>query len=72
MPAVIYGLKVDSITAGVLNTGDTLNISPKSTAKTSSGAGGLNTGDLTYTNTIYSITNTIDPDVSDENIASIN
>ncbi|WP_183254386.1 spore germination protein [Anoxybacteroides tepidamans] len=66
MPAVIIGgVKVTSVGGnGTVNMGDVLQIAPKSTSKSNSGAGGSNTGDFLQTNTFCSVTNTIDADVN--------
>jgi spore germination protein PF len=68
MPSIVGPIKINSVD-GVLNTGDAFNISPKTTAKTNSGSGGFNTGDFQVNNNGISITNTVDPDVSDSNNA---
>ncbi|NNV06157.1 spore germination protein [Geobacillus sp. C56-T2] len=67
MPAIVIGgIKVTNVSGnGTVNMGDVLQIAPKSTAKTNSGAGGGNTGDFLQTNTFCSVTNTVDPDVFD-------
>ncbi|WP_416148226.1 spore germination protein [Salipaludibacillus sp. HK11] len=71
MPSIVYGpFKINS-NNGVLNFGDTLNISPKSTTKAVSGSGGGNTGDFIITNNGINLNNTLDPDVSDQNIAGL-
>jgi spore germination protein PF len=69
MPAVIIGgVKVTSVSGnGTVNVGDVLQIAPKSTGKSYSGAGGGNTGDFMQTNTVFSMTNTLDPNVKDSN-----
>lgn len=66
VPAVIIGgVKVTSVGGnGTVNMGDVLQIAPKSTSKSNSGAGGSNTGDFLQTNTFCSVTNTIDADVN--------
>lgn len=66
MPAVIIGgVKVTSVGGnGTVNMGDVLQIAPKSTSKSNSGAGGSNTGDFLQTNTFCSVTNTFDADVN--------
>jgi spore germination protein PF len=69
MPTVIVGaVKVTHVSGnGTINVGDVLQIAPKSTAKTNSGGGGANTGDFLQTNTLLSVTNSFDPDISDSN-----
>ncbi|WP_088105444.1 spore germination protein [Halalkalibacter urbisdiaboli] len=67
MPSIVGGpIKVNS-NEGVMNFGDSLNISPKSTNKVVSGSGGGNTGDFIVTNNGFNINNTSDPDVADQN-----
>lgn len=64
MPAIVGGVKVLSVgSAGIVNFGDSLYISPKSTSKTYAGSGSFNTGDLPVTNTGLSATITGDNDV---------
>jgi spore germination protein PF len=71
MPAIIGGpFKINS-NQGVINFGDSINISPKSTSKSVSGSGGGNTGDFIVTNNGININNTLDPDVADQNQSSI-
>ncbi|WP_257347030.1 spore germination protein [Pseudalkalibacillus decolorationis] len=69
MPSIILApIKITSVsTEGTVNFGDTLYIAPKSTAKSSSGSGGGNTGDFMLVNNVWNVTNTIDPDISDSN-----
>lgn len=69
MPSIVISpIKITEV-SGTVNFGDTFQIAPKSTSKTYSGAGGGNTGDFTQTNTLLSLTNTIDPDVVDSAVA---
>jgi spore germination protein PF len=72
MPSIVGPIKINSVSGGVINFGDSLNIAPKSTAKSNSGSGGGNTGDFQITNNGFSITNTVDPDVADSNTTSAN
>lgn len=67
MPAFVGAVKVNSIgTAGVFHIGDVFIISPKSAAKTFSGAGSFVTGDGAYVNNKESSTNTYDRDLIDQ------
>ncbi|WP_227936819.1 spore germination protein [Alkalihalobacillus deserti] len=67
MPSIVAGpFKVNS-NGGVMNFGDALNISPKSTSKAVSGSGGGNSGDFIITNNGFNINNVVDPDVLDQN-----
>ncbi|CAG9623459.1 spore germination protein [Sutcliffiella rhizosphaerae] len=69
MPAKIGPIKIDSIFGdGVLNLGDTLYISPKRAGKSSEGSGGSNVGNIVNTNNGINVTNTIDPDITDQNL----
>lgn len=70
MPAIVGPIKLNSVSGGVVNFGDAFYLSPKSTSKTNSGSGSLNTGDFINTNTGWSTTSPVDPDISDQNIAA--
>ncbi|WP_339061122.1 spore germination protein [Tepidibacillus marianensis] len=64
MPSIVGGVKINSIgSGGILNIGDALYISPKSTSKTYAGSGSFNTGDFLNTNNGLSSTNTNDSDL---------
>jgi spore germination protein PF len=70
MPSIIGGpFKINS-NNGVINFGDSQNISPKSTSKSISGSGGGNTGDFIITNNGVNVNNTFDPDIADQNLSS--
>ncbi|MFC4321610.1 spore germination protein [Litchfieldia salsa] len=49
-------------------TGGTLNASPSSTSKVVAGAGSFNTGYWVNTNTLFNLSNSVDPDSIDSNI----
>jgi spore germination protein PF len=68
LPSVVGAVNINS-NSGQVNFGDTLNISPKSSSKSYSGAGGGNTGNLVNVANGVSLTNTVDPDVSDQPVA---
>jgi spore germination protein PF len=70
MPAMIIGgIKVTNVSGnGTVNMGDVLQIAPKSTTKTNSGAGGGNSGDFLQTNTFCSVVNILDPDGVDSGV----
>jgi len=74
MPSFIGGfVKITNISSdGTVNFGDALQIAPKGTSKTNTGAGGTNTGDFLQTNTYISFTNTVDPDIADANVKANN
>ncbi|MFC5403972.1 spore germination protein [Cohnella soli] len=66
MPCIVGNVKILSVGgSGVVQFGDTLQISPSSISKTYAGAGSFLTGDLPRTNNAISATNTNDPDVQD-------
>ncbi|MCZ8518837.1 MULTISPECIES: spore germination protein [Paenibacillus] len=67
MPSIILAPIKITGNDGELVFGDVLQITPKSTSKTASGAGGGNTGDFSATFTLVSFTNTLDPDIADSN-----
>ncbi|MCM3653464.1 spore germination protein [Metabacillus litoralis] len=66
MTSIVGPIKINSVSGGVVTSGDTFNISPKSTSKTISGSGGGNTGNFIIVNNGISITNGVDPDVKDQ------
>lgn len=66
MPSIIGSVKIANVTGGVVNFGDTLNISPKSNSKTSNGSGSVITGIFNVANNGFNATNAIDPDVVDQ------
>jgi spore germination protein PF len=61
MSLIILGkVKITNVSGeSVVNFGDILCISPKSASKSISGSGGGNMGDFLQTNTVNSVTNTI-------------
>ncbi|MFL0475752.1 spore germination protein [Priestia sp. 179-F W1.4 NHS] len=67
MPILIANVCIPNVTGGIVTFGDTYYVSPKSNTKSASGAGGGNTGIFVNTNSGVSGTNTVDPDVSDQN-----
>lgn len=69
MPSIVGGVNINS-NEGIINFGDTLNISPKSTSKSIAGQGGANVGNVVNTLNGASVNNTIDPDVIDSSTAS--
>jgi spore germination protein PF len=70
MPAIVGPVAINSVGGGVINFGDSFYISPKSASKTSAGSGALNTGNFVITNNGLSATNTIDPDINDQDIVA--
>ncbi|MBN8251211.1 spore germination protein [Priestia flexa] len=67
MPALIGPVSITSVGGGVVTFGDTFYVSPKSSSKTNTGSGAVNTGNFVNTNTGISGTNTLDPDLADQN-----
>ncbi|MBM7702638.1 MULTISPECIES: spore germination protein [Bacillaceae] len=70
MPALVGPVQIVSVGGGVVTFGDTFYVSPKSASKTAAGSGGFNTGNFINTNTGFSATNAIDPDLADQNIVA--
>jgi spore germination protein PF len=67
MPSLVGPIKINAVgDAAVVNFGDSFYLSPKSSGKTHSGSGAFNTGDFINTNSGISGTNTVDPDVNDQ------
>ncbi|WP_246938666.1 spore germination protein [Bacillus pinisoli] len=71
MPSIVGPITINSIGGGVVNFGDSLNISPTSSSKTNAGSGAFNTGDWIMTNNGISVTNSIDPDVNDQQTTNV-
>ncbi|MFE7063407.1 spore germination protein [Sutcliffiella sp. NPDC057660] len=72
MPAIVGPVAINSVGGGVINFGDSFYISPKSASKTSAGSGAFNTGNFIITNNGLNATNTIDPDINDQDIIANN
>ncbi|MDQ1913054.1 spore germination protein [Paenibacillus sp. GD4] len=72
MPSIILAPIKFVDASGEVTFGDVLQITPKSTDKGYSGAGGGNTGDFMTILSIFSMTNTFDPDGVDSNNAGNN
>ncbi len=70
MPAIVGGPFKINDNGGVINFGDTLNISPKSTSKSVSGSGSISSGDFVISNNGISVNNTLDPDLADQNVGA--
>lgn len=71
MPSMVGNIKIDSIGgSGILNFGDILYVSPKSTNRGATGSGSGSTGDFILSNNLISATNTFTPHVSDSNVKS--
>ncbi|TVY04423.1 spore germination protein [Cohnella terricola] len=66
MPCIVGNVKILSIgSSGVVQFGDSIQISPSSNSKTYAGSGSFLTGDLPISNNAVSATITNDPDVQD-------
>lgn len=72
MPAIIGPVEIVAVSGGIVQFGDTVYTSPKSTAKAYAGSGGFNTGGLIITNNGLSGTNVLDADLIDQPIAGNN
>lgn len=74
MPAIIGGpIQINAISGnGVVEFGDTLGVSPKTSTKTPAGSGGFNTAFYTISNTGLSSTNYIDPNAVDQPVVGNN
>ena len=72
MPAILGPVQIVNVGGGIVQFGDTLYISPKSSSKTYSGAGGFNTGGIIITNNGISGTNVLDTNLIDQTIAGNN
>lgn len=66
MPSFVGNVNVQT-SAGSFNLGDFYNVSPKENAKTYNGSGGSNVGFVVNTFNGINATNTLDPDVNDQN-----
>jgi spore germination protein PF len=73
MPSIVIGpIKFNSISGGAINFGDSFNISPKNIIKTTSGAAAGGNGDFHFVFSGKSLTNSVDPDVLDQNVTASN
>lgn len=71
MPAILgYFRAVNVSTTGTVLVGDSVLVAPKTNVKTYAGSGAFVTGDFAATNSIFSTTNTADPDLNDSTIHS--
>ncbi|EKN70282.1 spore germination protein PF [Neobacillus bataviensis LMG 21833] len=72
MPAIIGPVQIVTVSGGIVQFGDTVYISPKSSTKTFAGSGGFNTGGLIVANNGISGTNVLDTNLIDQPIAGNN
>ncbi|GGG09840.1 spore germination protein [Paenibacillus abyssi] len=69
MPAFVGNIKIVSVgSSAIVQFGDAIFLSPKSTSKTFAGSGSFNTGDFPLTNSGLNMTNTLDNDVIDDTV----
>ncbi|KYD10593.1 MAG: spore germination protein [Caldibacillus debilis] len=66
MPSIIGSIQIMNVSSGIVNFGDTLNISPKTNTKSNHGSGSANIGAVIVTNNALSSTGTLDKDVLDQ------
>lgn len=66
MPAIIGPVQIINVGGGIVQFGDTVYISPKSSSKTFAGSGGFNTGGFIVTNSGLSGTNVLDTNLIDQ------
>ena len=72
MPSIVGNFKIVNVgPSSIVHIGDSIFLSPSSSAKTFAGAGSFNTGDLPLTNNAISATNTNDPDIADSNTTKV-
>lgn len=72
MPAIVGPVQIVNVSGGIVQFGDTLNISPKTAEKIYSGQGALNTGGLVITNSGLNGTNVLDTNIIDQPITGNN
>ncbi|MGI8386140.1 spore germination protein [Robertmurraya sp. P23] len=66
MPAIIGPVQITTVSGGIVQFGDALYISPKSNAKSVTGAGAVNTGGIIITNNGLSASNVLDTNLIDQ------
>jgi len=72
MPAILGPVQIVNVGGGVVQFGDTVYISPKSTSKTFAGSGGFNTGGFIIANNALSGTNVLDTNLVDQPVIGNN
>jgi len=72
MPAILGPVQIVNVGGGIVQFGDTVYISPKSSSKTFAGSGGFNTGGIIVANNGLSGTNVLDTNLIDQPIAGNN
>lgn len=71
MPSLILGPIKITEAGGTVNFGDLLNNTSTSTSKSYTGSGSGNTGDFIQVNNVWSLTKSVDPDISDASNTTI-
>ena len=72
MPSFVGNIKIVSIgSSAIVQFGDAIFLSPRSTSKTFAGSGSFNTGDFPVTNNAVNATNTVDDDAVDDSISKV-
>ncbi|MFE8696320.1 spore germination protein [Cytobacillus sp. FJAT-53684] len=72
MPAIVGPVQILNVGGGIVQFGDTVYISPKSSSKSISGSGAGNTGGFIITNNGLSANNVLDSNLIDQPIAGNN
>ena len=72
MPAILGPVQIVNVGGGIVQFGDTVYISPKSSSKTNAGSGAFNTGGIIVANNGLSGTNVLDTNLIDQPIAGNN
>ncbi|MDQ0162377.1 spore germination protein [Bacillus alveayuensis] len=67
MPVIVGPAKINAVSDGIINFGDSFYLSPLSENKAISGSGDGNVGDFLNINNGISIVKGIDPDLLDQN-----
>ena len=72
MPAVVGFVKIINVgSSGIVQFGDSVQMSPSSTSKSYAGSGSFLTGSLANSNNAVSATNSLDPDVVDSSSSEV-
>lgn len=69
MPSLVGNVKINSIgSSSLLNMGDNIFVTPKSTNRGNTGSGSGATGDCIMVTSVVSATNVFTPHISDSNV----
>jgi len=66
MPAIIGPVQIINVSGGIVQFGDSVYISPKSNAKSTTGQGALNTGGIIFANNGLNANNVLDTNLIDQ------